>query len=304
MKSSESIGTRSLTGPDSADAWTQRWWGMSASAFLGGVVDRQPAAHPGPWNRLGAGADEWAADRGADVGRWTAAHSGPLIAISRLESGSTVERLVDATEAAAHYASGGIVVAHRLDWTDCRVRAWAAEIAQTWGVESDAVQASAFLVPRGAGMPKHCDPREVVSLHVAGERSWSVAPNVEVEHPTGNVFPPATMDPAVRDYAPRGMSADMPDSARAFLQAEGSVLYVPRGDWHSTLALSDSASVSFGIARPTRLEAIWRRLARVAYREPSWRELAPIGGSAPSEEEWSRLREVLEKGAAEMDKST
>lgn len=186
------------------------------------------------------------------------------------------ERELSPVDAMAAWTSGSVVIGYPVDEHIRIVDSWAARLAQELGLTRGAVHVSSFLGHDGVGMPKHCDPWDVIVLQLHGQKSWTTAPNHDVPNPTGNIFPPSQCGPEVKPYAQPPFSAAMPPDAATHHMTAGSALYVPRGTWHSTKCTQDSVSLSFSITRPLRLDAAPESERPSLLLDPSWRAVVPL----------------------------
>ena len=109
-----------------------------------------------------------------------------------------------------HYASSRLLVEAML---------------QTPGYRSGNCKAS--FQTAGAGIPRHCDDVDVISIQLFGQRTWALEPNID---PPIGIDDPVVLPTRRR----RGWSADFGDRVEQHVNGPGSVLYVPRGWWHET----------------------------------------------------------------------
>jgi ribosomal protein L16 Arg81 hydroxylase len=205
-----------------------------------------------------------------------AAHKGPTLALAALEGGGTHEQPIAAQDAAARLAQGAVVVFHRLENTVAPIARWVRAWEAALSLPGGSVVCAAFCAGAGQGMPKHCDPRELFVLQVAGTKVWEIEENSEVPYPIGNVFPPRTMSPELASHVERPLSPEMGKGAQRGTLSPGSALYVPLGWWHRTEAAADSVTLSFSAPRPRWADIALDALRGILMQRAEWRAPAPL----------------------------
>jgi 50S ribosomal protein L16 3-hydroxylase len=152
-----------------------------------------------------------------------------------------------------------------------------------------------YATPDGKGTAAHFDQNVnfVVQLH--GTKRWWLAPNTHVENPTERYTIGQPVDPELASYlesqGPTAMPSAMPEEGRKeYLLSPGSVLYVPRGFWHSTEARGDALALNFTYSQPTWVDLFTTALRSRLQLSPAWRELAD-GVSATTD---LKRREIAE----------
>lgn len=136
----------------------------------------------------------------------------------------------------------------------------------------------AYATPDGKGTAAHFDQNINFVLQLHGTKRWKLAPNFSVANPTVRHTLGLPMDPELSAYAepiPTSISEVMPPSETIEIALKpGSLLFVPRGYWHSTAAQGEALALNFTFDQPT-----WADLLMVALRSrlmlsQDWRELA------------------------------
>jgi 50S ribosomal protein L16 3-hydroxylase len=72
------------------------------------------------------------------------------------------------------------------------------------------------------------------------------------------------------------MPFEMPEDALSFELKPGSMLFVPRGSWHSTEAEGDALALNFTFTAPTWLDLFAAALRSRLALSPEWRETADL----------------------------
>lgn len=131
-----------------------------------------------------------------------------------------------------------------------------------------------YAIPDGKGTATHFDQNINFVIQIHGTKKWLVAPNTHVENPmTRHTMGQAT-DPELSSYVSGPMPHTMPENAQSFVLKPGSVLFVPRGNWHSTEAEGDALSLNFTFTAPTWLDLFSAALRSRLALSPNWRATA------------------------------
>ncbi|MBT3585195.1 MAG: hypothetical protein HN509_09820 [Halobacteriovoraceae bacterium] len=130
-----------------------------------------------------------------------------------------------------------------------------------------------YATPKGGGNAPHFDQNINFVLQLSGKKSWWVAPNTHVENPLTRHLIGSEMDPELQSYCPE-MPETFPAGGEEFLLQPGSMLFVPRGAWHKTLAHSDSLSLNFTYSAPSWLDLLSAALRGRLAQSPKWRGTA------------------------------
>ena len=75
-------------------------------------------------------------------------------------------------------------------------------------------------------------------------------------------------------YAKDGMPEAFPDDGTEFTLGPGSMLFVPRGSWHRTEAISDAVSLNFTFTAPSWIDILTTALRGRLAQSSDWRETA------------------------------
>jgi ribosomal protein L16 Arg81 hydroxylase len=174
--------------------------------------------------------------------------------------------------------------------------AWLSALERDLGVPEGSSKIGAFASPSGDGLPIHFDADDVISVQLSGSKTFDIAPVDSLRFPVGQQFGPGML-PGDELYPQ--VSAGFPSPAGVSLERirmePGSVLYLPRGTWHTTRAESDSFSISIGIRPPAALDYLLPQLRALLLQDARWRR--PLYGIAGSPEnrsdELTRLDDLL-----------
>ena len=165
------------------------------------------------------------------------------------------------------------------------------------GIEEGCSRITVWASPQGDGAPTHFDSEDVFSIQLAGTKRFEVAPMKEYAYPLGGQFAPGAtpydeMYPQIEKRFPEVVESDF----EAVNMKPGSVLFLPRGTWHRTVAEQDSFAISIGIRPPAILESFLEQLRYLLLQDPEWRRpmYGVRGNAAQRQHALERARKVLE----------
>ena len=81
-----------------------------------------------------------------------------------------------------------------------------------------------------------------------------------------------SMDVELESYATAPMPTQMPADTSEFTLDPGSMLFVPRGSWHSTQAVTDALALNFTFSAPTWIDIFTTVLRARLSHSPEWRD--------------------------------
>ncbi len=131
-----------------------------------------------------------------------------------------------------------------------------------------------YAIPAGKGTAAHFDQNINFVLQIHGTKRWWVAPNPHVENPMSRHTIGLAMDPELDSYAPTSMPDQLPENATEFVLKPGSLLFVPRGAWHRTEAITDALSLTFTFSAPTWIDILTAALRGRLAQSSEWRATA------------------------------
>ncbi len=141
-----------------------------------------------------------------------------------------------------------------------------------------------YATPDGKGTAPHFDQNINFVLQVKGTKHWKVAANSHLINPMTRYTMGQPVDPEMMSYLEQPMPTEMPEDAQDFELKPGSLLYVPRGCWHSTEAEGDALALNFTFTAPTWIDLLSAALRSRLLQSPEWRETADL-----SEERFDQL---------------
>ncbi len=246
---------------------------QSPDAFLDGHwPDRHLVCH-GPLERLGALA-ELEAFSNLDVLLRTYRDKVRIALPDKRDEHSSLQ--VDAMTAAALHRNGMALILNGVERFFPLVDQWLHELRKELGLPLKCDPRSIiYVTPAGAGNSPHFDANANFIVQLRGTKRWRVAPNRHVPHPTDRWAMNETgLSEELQGYVDGPLPTELPDDAEVFDLEPGSVLFVPRGAWHSTEADEDTLALNFTFGQPTWADLVLVGLRRRLLKDGDWRELA------------------------------
>lgn len=131
-----------------------------------------------------------------------------------------------------------------------------------------------YATPHGKGTAPHFDQNINFVLQIHGTKKWWLAPNTDVINPLTRLTMGLAPDPEMMSYLEGPLPEKMPKNAECIELKPGSLLYVPRGHWHSTEAEGDALALNFTFTAPTWIDLMTAALRGRLAQSPEWRETA------------------------------
>jgi 50S ribosomal protein L16 3-hydroxylase len=151
-----------------------------------------------------------------------------------------------------------------------------------------------YATPAGTGTAPHFDQNVNFVLQLHGTKTWWLAPNTHVVRPMTRHTIGQLVDPELQSYARLPMPEALPADRTELVLEPGSLLYVPRGTWHSTHAAGDAMSLNFTFSPPTWIDLLTTALRSRLALSSRWRETAEPLSAATFE---ALLRELADDAA-------
>ena len=140
-----------------------------------------------------------------------------------------------------------------------------------------------YATPAGKGTAPHFDQNVNFVLQVHGTKTWWLAPNTHVARPLTRHTMGQPVDAELQSYIARAMPDAMPEDRTEIVLAPGSVLFVPRGTWHATHAMTDALSLNFTFTPPSWIDLLTAALRSRLVLSRAWRATAAPGAAAQFE---------------------
>ncbi|MDD4972729.1 MAG: cupin domain-containing protein [Bacteriovorax sp.] len=152
---------------------------------------------------------------------------------------------------------------------------WLLELRRDLGLSAlTNARSSIYVTPKGSGTAPHFDQNINFVLQISGSKKWWIAPNEHVANPMTRHTMGQPCDPELESYLDAPMPTSMPEDISPIVLKAGSLLFVPRGSWHSTEAESDALSLNFTFTAPTWIDLFTAALRGRLAQSSQWRETA------------------------------
>lgn len=131
-----------------------------------------------------------------------------------------------------------------------------------------------YATKAGKGTAPHFDQNMNFVIQVHGTKKWWIAPNKNVDNPMTRHTMGLPMDAELEGYATAPMPTQMPADAVEYTLESGSMLFVPRGSWHCTQAVTDALALNFTFSAPTWIDIFTTALRARLSHSSEWRQTA------------------------------
>jgi ribosomal protein L16 Arg81 hydroxylase len=147
------------------------------------------------------------------------------------------------------------------------------------GIREGISRIGLFASPESSGLQTHYDVYDIFSIQLIGTKRFRVARNDKIPFPCTKQY--ARGKQAYDDLFPQAINGYADPDAVPYETVDmkpGSVLFLPRGYWHTTEASDEvSVSVSIGFETPTALDCILPLVKSYLMQDPKWRR--PLYGA-------------------------
>lgn len=131
-----------------------------------------------------------------------------------------------------------------------------------------------YATPDGSGTAPHFDQNINFVLQIKGTKIWKMAPNKDLKNPLTRHTMGSEPDLEMMSYLENPLSLEMPEDSKEYVLTPGSLLFVPRGYWHSTTAEGDALALNFTFTAPTWIDLFTAALRSRLAQSELWRETA------------------------------
>lgn len=129
---------------------------------------------------------------------------------------------------------------------------WARALDREFGLIPGTTQINAFASIPGRGLSWHWDPQEVFIVQLHGRKRWHVAPNEHIEWPTASGQAGAERRPEIRcQLKDPSRPVEKPREWQTIDLVPGSVMFMPRGYWHTTENIDESIHLVLQMKMPS-----------------------------------------------------
>jgi ribosomal protein L16 Arg81 hydroxylase len=172
---------------------------------------------------------------------------------------------------------------------------WVTNIEMELGVPKGTANLNIFASPKGGGFFSHYDPGEIFLIQIRGRKRVRVARN-KISNPPAAYNLRFTADPDLFPVYPRGFPLRPPADSEVIDLVPGSVLFLPGGTWHQTLAVrGESLGGSLTIHFPDTIRLLSKVLRSHLLQSPKWRRpvYGALGTEAQRRAELDRLSTLM-----------
>ncbi len=131
-----------------------------------------------------------------------------------------------------------------------------------------------YALAKGSGTATHFDQNTNIILQISGTKKWWLAKNQMVSNPMTRYTLGTQIDSELESYVDGEVITEMPSDAQEVELSPGSLLFLPRGMWHKTEALSDAISLNFTFSAPTWIDLLTSALRAHLSQSSEWRRTA------------------------------
>lgn len=174
-----------------------------------------------------------------------------------------------------HFKNGAGLLFNDVNRISNVLKTWLESLKDDLGLSSLTYARSlVYAIPASKGTSPHFDQNINFVLQLKGTKKWWVAPNQHVAAPMSRHTIGLPIDAELSAYTDREMPENFPDKSEEFVLNPGSMLFVPRGTWHRTEALTDALSLNFTFTAPTWIDLLTAALRGRLAQSSEWRETA------------------------------
>lgn len=183
----------------------------------------------------------------------------------------------DAQHAMSFYQQGMALLFNNAQELSPMLESWLHDMRRDLGLSAMTYARNLiYVTPHGQGTAPHFDQNINFVLQLKGIKKWKVAPNQHLLNPMTRHTMGQPVDPEMMSYLERPMPTEMPADAEEFELKPGSLLFVPRGCWHSTEAEGDALALNFTFTAPSWIDLLSAALRSRLLQSPEWRETADL----------------------------
>ncbi|MGO9993434.1 MAG: JmjC domain-containing protein [Steroidobacteraceae bacterium] len=169
-----------------------------------------------------------------------------------------------------------------------------AQLEAELGLPAGEVATGLFASPAGGGLPLHFDSSDVILIQLQGLKRLTVSELPAMHAPYGppfhaSQFPVADMYPQCVDGFPT------PDERglRVIDMEPGTVVFMPRGTWHSSAVSTPSLAASISVRPPLLIENVITQLRNLLLQDPRWR--TPLYGIQGNAEQSAQVARTIDE---------
>ena len=168
-------------------------------------------------------------------------------------------RSVSGDKALEAYGSGYSLYLMNLERSIGALRQFTRALEKDLGIAPHSVRCEGFASKGGAGLPPHFDFDDNFNIQLTGSKQWRIRKNDQHDNPHLSYFMGKPVSHFMRSYSTGELPKTMPEDAHTEVTAPGSVVFLPRGTWHTTEAHEETLAIAFSL-KPQRWFEVMREV--------------------------------------------
>lgn len=198
----------------------------------------------------------------------------------------------------AFYRLGAPVMLVNIHRRIPELRQWVTGVCNDLGVANDYVKVNGWFARQSNGLGVHYDPGEVILIQLVGTKRMRIGINQHISMPDSQYELAKPCSASELPLFANGFPEAEPENMHEIELRPGSVLAMPRGTWHDSLAMdTDSVALALFFRPPTVVDLVLPYLREVLRQDPKWR--IPVGYSSENDE-YKPATELIAQGLASL----
>lgn len=146
-------------------------------------------------------------------------------------------------------------------------------IASELGTSLNSLACNVYCSPAGVGTVMHFDNQEVFLLQIKGRKEWKIAPNHNIKFPTQSYFNKTNLKlPDELSLICSKLPSRMPRETETVILKPGSVLFLPRGYWHTSKTIEDSLALTLTFPSVIWIDLLLGEVRKRLLLKEKWRK--------------------------------
>lgn len=179
-------------------------------------------------------------------------------------------QVTDPSHAHTLYAQGATIFIDEIEGFLPFLKVLERFLAQEFGLHSGLMNTKLSLSLPGSGFPMHFDRWDTLQLQLKGSKKWFLAKNNYVIDPIDGLSYDYEAAPRLLSYSRSGIERGPTKKLTVNLRTN-KMLFVPRGWWHETSAVTESATLIILFKIPSRLHLLPENLKTGLELDRRWR---------------------------------